>query len=54
MKTEGPHHDSVEKELDFIKAMKPNFLPEPVTALQHPRLVGIVLVLVRLPDDLQT
>ena len=54
MKTEGPHHDAVEKELDFIQTMKPNFLPEPVSALRHPRLVGIVLILVRLPDDLQT
>ena len=54
MKTKRPHHDSVEKELDFIQTMKPDFLPEPVSALRHPWLVGIVLILIRLPDDLQT
>ena len=54
MKTKHPHHDAVEKEFDFIKTMKPDFLPEPVSALRHPRLVGIVLILVRLPDDLKT
>ena len=54
MKTKGPHHDAVEKEFDFIKTMKPDFLLKLVAALRHPRLVGIVLVLVRLPDDLQT
>ena len=53
MKTKGPHHDPVEKEFDFIQTMKLDFFPEPVAALRHPRLVGVLLVLVRLSNDMK-